>query len=247
MNKLGIIIFTIVIVSLLIFINRYCSKKANYEQGVQRYHSKKRLAILISGRNRFKKDEYESFMNNIVQDHEADIFLGCTSTEPLEDLKDFIDIYKPVSVVFTDPVDLTTIKPRDRDRDQIVIKPQNVISMYKNRYTVLKAFTEYCKKTGKQYDIVVCHRIDYKYLEKIQYPKNPGYNLYIPIEEDHNGINDRSAYGGVQIMTRYMGVYPHLDAIINKIDSYHPETILKEYLNQEKITPIRVNIKTKLR
>ena len=196
-----------------------------------------KIAILFSGRIFKFGNHYNNIMENIVQDHDADIFLS-HSPELDEDLDAFCDLYNPVALI-NDPIpeyDFTMYPLHIYSNTN----RRNCFSMYYNRLRVFNLLDDHIKKTGIQYDCILSYRLDLFSYNKIDYNIQPN-TLYIPQGSDWcNGINDQVAYGNYEPMKAYMSVFNNIYNILNSGCPFHPELINSENILLNNISIERV-------
>lgn len=107
---------------------------------------------------------------------------------------------------------------------------------------------DYEREKNIKFDIIVRTRLDNKIVAPLPNLNNcDPKKIYIPSGEDHGGINDRFAFGGDHAMNVYSNK-------INRISEYmqhsgmpfHPETMLKWFLDRDKIEISRFPLVSRL-
>ena len=112
-----------------------------------------------------------------------------------------------------------------------------LISMYYSIFKSNQLKFEYEQKSKINFDCCIRMRFDSDIKDDFNI-KNYDLNLLnIPQGKDWGGINDQFAFGNSALMDKYSNV---IYGIVG--DTYHPETILMNYLNANKINPARINL-----
>ena len=189
-----------------------------------------RIAILFTGRINYYKDIYNNIIENIVNNNQYDCYL---STSPditdVDDLKEFIDLYKPVKVI-NEPI----YHNFDYDKYEKLscwVRPRNICDMWYNRMRIFNVIED-------KYDIILSYRLDLNAFNYMNYEIND--SIHIPLCDDYSGgINDQVAYGNYNEMKKYMNLYLKLPEILNNC-KMHPETILKYYINNYNLNVKRI-------
>jgi hypothetical protein len=120
---------------------------------------------------------------------------------------------------------------RRRRRPETIF--ENTISMYYNQYCNSLSLTDD--------DIVMYFRTDIimndkKQLETILDGNLEYDEIYVPIGSDWGGLNDQVAIGRGRVMKRYLSVFPNIQKYcLNNGVWFHPESLLKYHVTQERI------------
>jgi hypothetical protein len=190
-----------------------------------------KIAILFSGRIDYYKRNYENIITKIVNNNNADFYLSTTpDLTNDDDLKDFIELYKPIKVN-NEPIE-HEFDIYKFEKLSCWVKPLNVCNMWYNRMRVFNMI-----ENKDDYDIIISYRLDLHAFNYMNYEINNLLN--IPIGENHDyGCNDQIAYGTYDIMSTYMNLYLHLQDILSNC-LMHPETILMNYIKKFNINFMR--------
>ena len=125
---------------------------------------------------------------------------------------------------------------------------KNVLPQYCNRKRVSELLQEYITNNGKNYDLVILHRLDIQGSE-IDF-KNMEKNdnvVYIPDGSDYGGYNDRvliSTPNGVKLAC---SLYDNVIQYLEDRCAYHPETLHKWHLDKCGFTVRRFQYNTEIR
>ncbi len=206
-----------------------------------------KIAILFSGRLTGYKDNYELIMKNIVSNNEVDFFIAHEKNVDSKILNDFVNLYKPKIILESDENYFDISKYNYKSSGN----KHNLMCMFLNRYKVFTEFEKYCDEMNKEYDLIISHRLDLAFEEKIDlnkfYDKIKEDFLFIPSGNDYGGINDQFAFGNIDVMFIYMNCYNGLKELFEKKINIHPETLLNEYLKNNELTNIeRFEVKNNL-
>ncbi len=196
-----------------------------------------RIALFISGRiennieyflEKIKK--YELNNPNII----IDIFLSINDTQNNEQ----IELLNPAAYNFEKinfPEYLNNSPIEQRDGNIF-----NMYSMYYNNYKCFELIKKYMNNNNFVYDIIIKYRIDIlcnNFLDLSYFNEN---SLFIPENNDWNGLNDQVAYGSYNIMEKYCNLYLFYEKYINEKVLIHPETFLKHHIS---VSNLNLNLK----
>jgi hypothetical protein len=186
-----------------------------------------KIAILFSGRINYYRRNYDNIIAKIVNNNDVDFYLSTTPDLTNEnDLRDFIELYKPIKVI-NEPIEheFDIYKFERLYYWMGTLNTLNTFNMWYNRMRIFNMI-----ENKDDYDIIISYRLDLYAHHDINYEINNVLN--IPIGEDHEGgYNDQIAYGNYDIMSKYMNLYLHIQDILSNC-LMHPETILKNYINK---------------
>jgi len=111
--------------------------------------------------------------------------------------------------------------------------------MFSNRRRLLDLF----EKHNKIYDIVVCTRPDLIYGSKFNLEEFRDENtLYVPIGEDHYGLNDKFAAGSMKTIKTYLKLFDNMVDLIQECPSINPEVILSSHIRRSGLTVKRFGL-----
>lgn len=197
--------------------------------------NKMKIAVLFSGRIQKYKEHYENICFAIGQNHEVDFFLS-HSPECVEDLTDFIKIYKPQKVN-NKPIQYIDVSNYTCHQES---NSHNMMCMWFNRKRVFDDMRKYMCKNNIWYDLVISTRLDLWCYQLLDYSQiHPSIltskDIYIPEGHDWGGVNDQMAIGNYYAMEQYMTLYrnilPILDNLMITNGTYGPEPVLLTHLN----------------
>jgi len=192
-----------------------------------------RIAILFFGRIKNYDKHFQNIMQNIVQNNQVDFFLS-HSRDLDEDVDGFVKLYKPIAVFNGEIVYFDHSKYKKRNDKQ----GHPTMCMLVNKMRAFKLLNNYVNETGIDYDVVISYRLDVKSKDELNLNIENN-KLYIPEGKDYGGINDQMAYGSFEVMKKYMMMYNSLYDILERGCVFHPETLLKKYLDNIKIDIVR--------
>lgn len=207
-----------------------------------------RIAVLFYGRINWFRAHYDRFLDVFgIKDktNTVDFFLS-SDAPPIEDVTDFIELYKPIAVA-TDPITYTV------DLGAYPVWPNrypghthNMTCHFINLKRVFGLLEEHRKTTGATYDIIVSSRLDLG-LNRIPFVAPETKTVYIPAGEDHTGINDRFAFGDFESMRDYMHLIDNAIPMMEKgLSCPHPETLTKSNLEYCGLKAVRFPCSTQI-
>ena len=207
-----------------------------------------KIAILCAGRisNDNNDDtirhQYENVIENIVQNHEADFFVS-HSPELDENIKLFVELYKPITFN-NEPFQYvdTSNYPTRHIR-------HTTMSMFYNRSRVFHDFENYIQNSSVKYDVIINHRIDTLYSEKLKYEQldlSKNDVLYIPNGKDFyyahwSGYNDQFSIGNLYSIREYMCIYDRIIEYLDEGSLLMGEVLVKHCLCKNNICANRFN------
>ncbi len=222
------------------------------------------IAVLFFGRLNDLDKHYDAYMKFLNKDNNNLYIFLSSDKEPINILKGFITLYKPISYIndkITPPLyNLSLYESNIRENFTNI---NNVIRHFTNKKRVLGLFNEFVKNNNNiKFDLVVSLRLDIlfndnskninDYIIKQNYLSN---NIYIPklypmcIPENYNScINDQIAFGNPNVMYIYMNVIDYIDFLLKKYKKccFNPEILtihnLKNYKINIKICDINYRI-----
>lgn len=201
-----------------------------------------KIAILFSGRLNNNIEQYNNCMEFLIQSNQVDFFISHSKTPNKQLIQDFVKLYKPKKIMENDETYFNVEKyPKHESSNR-----HNVMCMFKNRIKVYHLFQQYIKETNVKYDIVISSRCDLWFQQKFNLQsllENVKHNqLCIPIEHDF-GINDQFAVGNVMTISTYLQTYNSLFEFLESGILFHPETLLRDFLQSKKVNIHRFSIK----
>ena len=236
----------------------YYVEKDKVKKGVLKKKKKMKIAVLISGRLTNYDTNYQSLMDNVVQDNDVDFYAGI-STEPINEklLDGFLKLYKipknrykisdkPLLDItneqWNDPK-VVKLSPSPNDEKRRVVK--NPMFMWRNRDAVMDVF----KRSNVTYDWVISTRIDMVYKNKLNYSELDPNKLNIPhFDEvgkkkrtgDFGGYQDKIAIGKKPLILKYLDVYDHMKKyLIDDYQTAEPEKLTKNFVDKFHKLPVK--------
>jgi len=222
----------------------------------RRHMTKRRLAVLFSGRLNTDPAVYTNIMTHLVQGNEVDFFVsysksdqvwGQLESDPSEHasmVQRFLVMYQPKKHAENpeEYMDLSGYPKHPKTT------PRRMLHMFQNRHQVSRLFQEYLTENPTiHYDIVVSTRCDIWYDEPVNLDECRRWTdqdlLVIPVGNDYQGINDQMALGNRDTVVTYLSLYPFLLDILNTgTVLLNPEIILKYYLEQRGVSVHRIGV-----
>lgn len=206
-----------------------------------------RIAILFSGRiQQFERCYYNILKYIKINDNnEIDFFLS-HSPDLNEDLESFKKIFKP-KLMINEPI---TYFNHTKYPKYCHYQGHNTMCMFINRLRVFKLLETFINTTPTSYDLVISYRTETILNKDLNFQWFNQLNentIYIPEGNDWwGGLNDQLAFGTYDSMKIYLSLYEELKQMLDNGCVFHPETILRHYLNIKNINVIRIPLKYKL-
>jgi hypothetical protein len=209
---------------------------------------KKKVAILFSGRiscreaDYYKDENYKNFENFILKpnmdNYDFDIFICYQKGTSSEDIRSFVEKFNPKIIFENDEyIDFQSYENYEKAGETT---RRNVVSMFYCRKKLFEEFTDYCKRYNlPKYDLFISKRVDLNYSSNL--------NLE-PIEENcknHSlimtpncyifcGMNDQYAImNNFEYLEWYMKTFDNIHNLCRRGIIYHPETLLREHLDEK--------------
>lgn len=132
------------------------------------------------------------------------------------------------------------------EREKIDIIPHNVYSMFYHENKAFSLIEKDIIENKKQYDCIVYTRADIDSPDTLDLVMPKPNTVYIPEEDPHNGLNDRTAYGDFDAMKKYCSVIGTLTSA-ESMNGVNPEVILKRYLEEQQLKVVLFKYRTYLR
>lgn len=187
--------------------------------------NKMRIAVLFAGRVRSFEHCIESQKKFIFKDHDVDIYLAHNA----KNVDDNLEFFKNVKSVHVnlEPY-LKYIAPDGYD-----INGHNCVIMF-------KCISEAFQMITGNYDAVIYMRADEIISSSIDFGFLQENTVFIPEGNDYYGINDQFAAGNYESMKKYCSLFENLtDYLDNKGAIFHPESLVKFHLEQQKLNIVR--------
>ena len=198
-----------------------------------------RVAVLVYGRLDKCIQQYDNIIEHIGRNHEVDFFFS--SDESSEFLvNNFIKLYKPIlydNTKITYDYDLSKYQSSEQ-----VSRVHNMTCHFINKNRVFALLEKHMQTNNVNYDVVISLRIDLQFENSFDFSELLDNTLYIPHNEDHGGINDRVAYGKVDVMKKYNSIDP-VFLLEQKLSIIHPESLTLANIKFNELLVKRVDLK----
>jgi hypothetical protein len=113
-------------------------------------------------------------------------------------------------------------------------------SMIENIYSAFSLIGPYQERHDVQFDCILFYRADIDSRETLAINMPLENTVYIPEGSDHGGLNNQIAYGNYNAMKKYSDLVNNLHKLCGEQRiKYHPETLLKQHLENEGLTVVR--------
>jgi uridine kinase len=200
-----------------------------------------KIAIIISGYLRTFQLNLENFINNVIKDHDADIYLHKINDENQDryinnnsNWDKIKEVLKPKLIIETSNFKIHTNK-----------KMNDILNQF-NKFKILNDLKNKIMNDEKiKYDVVVKWRPDILINTKLDFEKVDKDIIYIPEDSkidntklndglnnnnnNNNNLCDIIAYGDNNAMNKYFNIYNGLETLIEKY-GFCQEKILYYYL-----------------
>ena len=219
-------------------------RKTNKKKRIQKGNGAPIIAIFYSGRIKGFEHKKDTHIKQ-KELYKPIIFLSLNQKEEDEISKEFkicFDIsddrinYEETQY----PTEIFSLNKCD------VTSYENCYSQYYHNKKCFELIKKYQNTNNIVFDIIIKQRcdIDTNDILPVGIPENN--TLYIPEGEDHQGLNDRVAYGNYSSMEKYCDTVNNIiDICKNQGVIYNPETILKKQILNNKLNIIRFKYDTK--
>jgi hypothetical protein len=197
-----------------------------------------KIAVLVFGRLNKCVEHYENIIESIGKEHSLEFYLSSDNSLDAS-LNEFIQTYHPIAYTNKKIQHNYNLNKYPKKYETNV---PNMILHFINKCRVFQLI-EY---TNRNYDIILSLRIDLVFSNPIIFPNKIVQNtIYIPIEHDYGGINDRLAYGDFTTMKKYMSIIHSIYTIV-RFRIVHPETLTLANLLYHKINICRFKTNTSI-
>lgn len=205
-----------------------------------------KIAIVFTGRIYKYEEHYENIMNNLVQGNDVDFFVS-HSPELQENINHFKELYKP-KLFIDDPFIYIDCEKYPKSS---TTNRHSCLCMYYNRYRIGKQLQYYINANHVNYDLIISSRTDIFFHKKLDLNLLIAMSfdsiVCIPNEEfDYGGINDQFAAGTILCMNTYFNLYEKIITLCENGCIFHPESLLKVYLDSEGIKIFRFYLPYKI-
>jgi hypothetical protein len=215
-----------------------------------------KTALCLSGHIRSYKSAYKIMFDKIIQPLNCDIFIHTWDTEGFDvvrgdqhlmdtnvDENELKDFYQAKDVA------VEKMKIFDTDKYQGRLGPgtrnkNTVISMFDGIKQSNDLKSSYEISNNIKYDITIRARPDLLINHfDCQFLNDNKNGIYFPKAGNYHGLNDQFAFGKSEYIDFYSDFYSNLDHFFNLGCPWHPESIVKFGMVQNKIPILRSNIK----
>lgn len=181
------------------------------------------FAVLIYGRLNKCIENYQNITESIGIEHTLDFFLS-SDDSPDNLLQEFIKLYKPISYINDKIVHDYNF---ENYPTQLQANSENMTRHFINKTRVFRLFEQYVTNNSVKYDASIALRVDLVFHNKFTFPIHVEENtIYIPSNNDWSGLNDRVAYGNIDVMCKYMNIIDNVYYLLNiKKCNRHPECL----------------------
>jgi hypothetical protein len=193
---------------------------------IKKYNNKAmHLAVLIYGRLNKCIEHYQNITESIGLEHTLDFFLS-SDNSPDNLLQEFIHLYKPISYINDKIVHEYNF---ENYPTQFEANSENMTRHFINKSRVFELFEKYVTNNHSvKYDATIALRVDLVFHNKLVFPIHIEENtIYIPNGNDSYcyGLNDRVAYGNIDVMQKYMNIIHNVYYLLNNHCNRHPESL----------------------
>lgn len=194
-----------------------------------------KIALCFSGQPRTFKECFSYVKENLIESnpqHEFDLIASFNSDSELSWASEYD--FKALEVIdFNKDINLPNLTYQD-NKYTINYPPRAKVTFYQlfGIKQVNELRKSYELKNNIQYDYIVRMRPDFKFLTEVDLSNLTSDKIYIPVEHDHFGYNDRFAIGSRNLMDVYMSRLDFWMEQHPEIINYttHVETNLKIWL-----------------
>jgi hypothetical protein len=186
----------------------------------------KKCCILISGTSRLYDKYLINFINKVKETNNLEVVdvilsLNCEYID-----QDIVKLLNPKKIYYA------KVELPDKFLNVNKNSGTNLLhtySMYFNNYKAFKLLEEFQIENDFEYDYIIKYRSDLHSTDQLKLLNEQG--IFIPVGNDHTGINDQVAYGNFISMKKYCYMYEDLDNMIFTLKIiFHPETLLHHHL-----------------
>lgn len=210
-----------------------------------------KTALLLSGQLRNAKDSYPLIKKNLIDVYNADVFISTWSdshkigksvlaggSSPDDStIDEVIGMYKPITIEVDKYEDELVQKfkkmfsPYEANAP-FETKPLAVFMMWYKTWKVNQLRINYQKINHFKYDTIIKSRFDLDCDSEIQIIDPQPNQIYIPKGWDWKmGYNDLFALGNDSVMNYYCDMFNNLIPMLDDGHMFHPEYLMKAYLD----------------
>jgi hypothetical protein len=171
---------------------------------------KMKIALCLSGQPRSYQKGYEYHKRNLLDLHDVDVYIF--SHAELD--QGIQDLYKPYKCVY-EPLDTTGVNEKYTNTANFFKHPPvATMSMYSSMYKCSQLIDQ-------QYDWVIRSRTDWALADPIPFEDLDPSMIYIPEKG-----TDQFAWGGQDVMMKYMSTFVNMDLYYDQGTVYNGENML---------------------
>lgn len=205
------------------------------------------IAIFLAGRISTKINDSVNMFNQLKHKYPDDkFFIFISINELVSDDKFNKDFCDKLDI----PEECIQVVPTVESEDIINYKHKrnnNLYSMFYHNSECMKLIQNYKNKYNIHFDVIIKYRADLT----CNKPLNIIYDLedntlYIPCGADWGGLNDQVAYGNENTMKIYCDCVSSIISLCKNGVKYHPETLLKRYIEKSSIKVERFKFEYRL-
>lgn len=201
-----------------------------------------RIALCLSGQLRTFEECFSYIEDNLIKanpQYNFDLFGYFNSDNEIE----YLNKYPFKSIKIEPDVELPNLVYQDNK--YTINYPPRSKAVYYQLYAIQKTNNlrkQYEQDQEFKYDYIARIRPDLKYLTEVDLSNITNNKIYLPVENDHFGYNDRFAIGDRDVMEIYMNRFDFWMQPHDDIDRYttHIETNLKIWLDLNNIVVDRI-------
>lgn len=118
--------------------------------------------------------------------------------------------------------------------------PYNAFSQISNNNICMNMIELYMKEKNVSFDCIIKYRADILTNRHLSIQHLLPNTIYIPLGNDHEGINDQIAYGDFNVMKKYASLIDNIQFFCTEKNvAYHPESLLLFNLRYHNINIVR--------
>lgn len=197
-----------------------------------------KVALCLSGQPRKFAECWDSIYANLISPYKTDVFFHFWN----HNIPELSDTFKSVvkgyylseQYLFDDSPYFEGCTPENSRMQSKSF--QSVLSMYSSIQLANYIKWHFEQQNNFRYDIIIRCRTDAKFSRSPQLIIDDA--IHVPNFETWGGYNDQFAYGNSQNMDIYSRCFNYIPTHFENGGNFHPETILKRYLNSRKVKVI---------
>lgn len=193
-----------------------------------------KVAILLSGRIKGYENVKKN-LTNIVNRYHPIFFVSLNKKNKSSYIETFCKEYN----ISDDRLHLELAKTPDYIKTlnkAPEISVDGTYSMFYNTHVAFKMLEIYQEANSMQFDCILFYRADLDSLETIHLVKPAKRTIYVPIGDDHGGLNGLIGYGDFYTMKIYCNLVNSIHKIcVEQGVVFHPETLIKKNIDNNNI------------